>query len=57
MIIEGTVNPENQVLSEIAKELIKIRAELVDSNNKLELALKELDYIKNNMGRKERIYK
>lgn len=39
-------------LAEIAKELVKIRAELKDSNNKLEFALKELDYIRNNMREK-----
>ena len=49
MSIENLQNSEISPLGEIAKELIKIRAELVDSNNKLELALKELDYIKNNM--------
>ena len=42
---ESEISP----LAEIARELVKIRAELKDSNNKLELALKELDYIKNNM--------
>jgi len=57
MSIENPQNPEISSLAEIAKDLIKIRAELVDSNNKLELALKELDYIKNNMAKKERIYK
>jgi hypothetical protein len=54
------VNPQESEISplaEIAKELVKIRAELVDSNNKLEFALKELDYIRNNMVKKERIYK
>jgi len=57
MSIENLQNSEISTLSEIAKELIKIRAELVDSNNKLELALKDLDYIKNNVAKKERIYK
>jgi hypothetical protein len=57
MTTPGAVTPENPALIEISKELIKIRAELVDSNNKLELALKEIDYIKNNMAKKERIYK
>ena len=50
---ESEISP----LAEIAKELVKIRAELVDSNNKLELALTELDYIRNNMAKKEKIYK
>jgi hypothetical protein len=57
MSIENLQNSEISTLAEIAKELIKIRAELVDSNNKLELALKDLDYIKNNVAKKERIYK
>jgi hypothetical protein len=45
---ESEISP----LAEIAKELVKIRAELKDSNNKLEFALKELDYIRNNMREK-----